>query len=566
MIARPPWEKPLRRRLRARGGRRRMPPVWLRQQAGLVVVGLFFHASLVVAAARLLGPGGGGTGGGIVAGLVGALLGPILQSIWRNQGWFAAWTPASPTALRRLQTREALPGLVGSSAVLVAVSMAGSLFSPDAGPGETAAGTTAALATGFLLSGGRISRLALWGGAIWTIGYCILSPWLLNDGSELAGRVVKGAVHAWLPVLPWSLACHGAPASPLQWLLPGTAMLISLREWRRSLAPAPGAAPERPSPAETEESGILDREPADEEPIEPASPELDEELRARLRKQVAFAWFGLTGYLPQRTAPWIDRVIWRWLTPRQRMISTLGSHSAFTWFAGTRRAALALALMAGVPWLWQGAARQAGFNAWLADRAYWILVGFLALAVVALIEGWPARRSRFQPWLEPMMVEGAGRFPAFALLPVTPGEWLRAAAKEWCVRSAWIATLWSLAIAAALPAFSPALPAGRAAAGLLAPWLLGPALFPLSAMNRLIRAVSGPFLRGHGFRLTAPAILAACACPLSTLAATFALATGRPPLFVIASAVAASTGWAGLAWTLGRCRDRRLDLKPKPLV
>lgn len=564
MMTRPAWERPLRRRLREkREGRGRLPG-WLREKAAMMVAGFGLFAVLTHLGAKLLGNGGGGTGAGIVAGLVGTFLGMKLRASWLDHLWLPEWTPASRTVTRRIQTRETLPSLFRWASVVLALSLGGSLVSRSAGGAEVMAAALLSMTTGFLLAGGRFSMIALLASGASTIGYGILSKWLAGVDGDGWDRVVKAAAQGWIPVMPWSLPHHGAAGGAVQWILLGGVLVLSLWEWWKSWLELESAPAElsHAAPTVTNEPDTAEERSGPESSEQPA---VDEDQRRNIRQQVAFAWFGLAGYLPDRPMPRIDRLIWRWLTPRQRMISTLGSHEAFDWFARTKWAASALAVMSGLAWLWKGLMERPGFSEWLDSHGYWGYVGLVALAAVAILNVWPSRGSRFKPWLEQMEAQGIGHFPSFALLPICPGEWLRSAAKEWAVRSAWMALLWTLAIAAALPAFSFEKSATTIIAWLLLPWLLGAALFPLSSMNRLVRAVSGPMLRCQGFSRTIPSILFGVLCPTASAAAALALGVAEFLVALILLSVAAATGWISLALTLNRCRNMRFDLKPKPL-
>lgn len=567
MIARPTWERPLRRRLREKREGRGRRPGWLREKAAMIFGGLVLFAVLTHLGAKLLGNGGGGTGAGILAGLIGAFLGMKLRACWLAHLWLPEWTPASRAVTRRLQTREVLPSLFRGVSAVLALSLAGSLLSRSAGGVEVMAAALLSMATGFLLAGGRFSMIALLASGASTIGYGILSKWLAGVDGDGWNRFVKASAQGWIPVMPWSLPHHGAAGGAVQWILLGGVLVLSLWEWWKcwqELESAP-ADLSHAAPTVTNEPDTAEERSGPESSEQAA---VDEEQRRNIRQQVAFAWFGLAGYLPDRPMPRIDRLIWRWLTPRQRMISTLGSHEAFDWFARTKWAASALAVMSALAWLWKGLMERPGFrfSKWLDSHGYWGFVGVVALAAVAILNVWPSRGSRFKPWLELMEAQGIGHFPSFALLPICPGEWLRAAAKEWAVRSVWMAGLWTLAIATVLPAFSFAGSAAAAVAWLALPWLMAAALFPLSAMNRLVRAVSGPMLRSQGFSRTIPSILFAVLCPTASAAAALALGIAHFLVALALLSVAAVTGWASLALTLDRCRNMRFDLKPKPLL
>jgi hypothetical protein len=562
MITRPAWERPLRRRLREKRQKRGRVPGWLKDQAGVIVIALILQVLLPMTAASMLGPGGGGTGTGILAGLVGALFGIGLRANWHSHRWLIEWTPATRSVVRRLQTREFLSVIIFPATVVLVLSMAGALASPAIGFGEVLAAAVVAMASGFLLCGGRVSMFILLASIVWTVGYCIVSPWLLDETAELATRVVKGAVLGWLPAMPWALCFHGAPQGGVQGVLLGVALVISLREWWHSWQ-EPTAAPaqstlagpvEMPDDVETSNAGEIGQ-----------SKPADEEQRTNIRQQVAFAWFGMAGYLPDRPMPWIDRLIWRWLTPRQRLISTLGSHDAFGWCAQTRWTALFLMLMSVLAWLPRWTRDHPGFDDWNRHLGFWYFVASLALAALVLISGWPSRRSRFQPWLELMEGPGIGHFPALALLPIGPGEWLRGVVKEWFVRAAWISLLCTLAILAGFPELltGGALPW---TIGLTAtPWLLFAVLFPLSVMNRLFHAVAGPNTRTYGLSLTLPALLSAVLGMVPAASAVLALGTGNHLFGLLSALIAVVMGGFSVWMTLLRCKSMRLDIKPKQL-
>lgn len=557
MITRPTWERPLRRRLSKALDRRGLPHGWLRENASLLTVWAIVQGVLMIAGEKQLGPAGGATGIAMAAGLAGAFLGFCVRSRWHHQAWLTEWTPASHEIARRIQTREVFGALAPIAVAVLAISGGIAAFSDSTGVIAALGAATLATTSGFLLSGGRISHALLCASGVWTGGYGLLSPWLLDEKGDMWERLVTGASLGWLPVLPWSIVYHESRTGTLQLMLLAVALAIALRDWWRSWQDrthVPAAVAFRalvtPEAEETEEEAA---EAADPRPS-------GEEQRAEIRKQVAFAWFGMAGYMPGQPMPRLDRWIWRWLTPRQRLISTLGSHDAFIWSAQTRWTFLSLAGLAALAWLPRLALRQADFGAWFDGHAFWLLIAIVALAAVAVMSGWPARRSRFQPWLEPMEAQGIGRFPGFAMLPVCPGEWIRAVAKEWTLRAAWVSLLWVLPVLAWVPLFAPD---GGAAWWILVPFLIHASLFPLAVMNRLIRSVSGSVFSSHGFSRTVPAVIAGFACVTVSLAAIGAAATGFAAASLALLLAAAGFGGFGLRLILLRCKGMRLDLRPK---
>lgn len=562
MIARPSWERPLRRRLRQKLENRGHAIGWVKENTALIAVWLVVQIVLMTEGEQQLGARGGATGIGIGAGLAGAFIALCLRSRWQHQAWLTEWTPASHAIVRRIQSRELLSQIAPIANTVLLTSVGIAALSPATGVVDALAAAWFALLAGFLLAGGRISTGILFASAIGVAGYSLLSPWLLDNSARWMTRLLHGAAAAWLPVLPWSNVVHGSPGGSLSWLAPGAALVISLREWRRSWTTAL-AHPARldfaaKSDEDYEAEEILEDNP-ESESQEPAA----EDQRKLIRQQVAFGWFGMAGYLPHRPMPPVDRWIWRWLTPRERLISTLGSHDAFGWFAQTRWAAISLVIMAGLGWLARWTRQQAVAGSWIDVPAYAWIAAFAAPVAVTLISGWPARRSRFQLWLDPMAAQGISRFPAFALLPISPGEWLCAAAKEWFARSCWISLLCSLAIMVGFPG----LVSGDAAPwsiGLVAlPWLLFTALFPISAMNRLLRAVAGPATRAYGLGFSLLASLSAFLGLFPMALAILALGTGRYSAGLMSAMSGVAIGAFSLWMTLLRCKSMRLDLQPK---
>jgi hypothetical protein len=366
----------------------------------------------------------------------------------------------------------------------------------------------------------------------------------------------------WLPILPWSLATHGTPTPALHQGLLAVAVVISLCEWRSAwnLRSTPaGDATGHAIPG-----GLGGAEPMDEpDPDEEEPPATaDEDQRQNIRQHVAFAWFGMAGYLPDGPLPRFERILWRWFSPRERFLSCLGSQQSWSWFPRTRWTAGSLAVMVILALLTPWLVRLPSLD----EHVLWLFVGYVTLAAIAIFTGWPDRDSSFQSWLDLMHTADLGLFPAFAVMPVTAGEWIRATAKEWTVRSLWIATLWMVAILLGFRGIIPEVSTSWLVAFAAIPWLILAAWFPLSVMYRLARAVSGPIFRGHGISRVLPALLTGVA-GLVAMAATF-MGIGAGNLMAALTSLAAAVllGAVSLWLTRQRCRGMKLDLKPKPLT
>jgi hypothetical protein len=561
MIARPSWEKPLRKKLR-KGRKRRVVPRWLADLGGAVVVLFILQCHLAHGGENTLGHGGGGTGIGAVSGLIGALLAISLRSRWQSHGWLLDWTPATPAAAWKLRTREHLRAIVTTVVVTMLLSCLAAGFNDQTSVTAAFAAGALSMGCGFLLAGGRISTGLLFVAIVLVFFYTVLNGWSGSGGSELSMRMAKGTDLMWLPVLPWSLATHGTPTPALHLGLLALVLMISLYEWRSawSLRSTPaGDAPELAIPGDPDSEELLDDPtPAGEEAPEAA----DEDQRQNIRQHVAFAWFGMAGYLPDGPMPGFERILWRWFSPRERFLSCLGSQQSFEWFPRTRWTAGTLVVMVIYPFLASWLNRQASSG----DYFFWLLAGFLALAAFAIFTGWPGRDSCFQSWLDHMHTADLGLFPAFAVMPVTASEWLGGAAKEWIARSVWISSLWSMAILLGCSSIAQPGTASWLVALTALPWLSLAAWFPLSVMHRLARAVSGPIFRSHGISRVLPALLLGVMGLIAMAAAFVGIGTGNVLIALMALAVAVLLGAISLRLTLQRCRDMKLDLKPTPLA
>ncbi|MCW1883516.1 hypothetical protein OKA04_02175 [Luteolibacter flavescens] len=337
-----------------------------------------------------------------------------------------------------------------------------------------------------------------------------------------------------------------------------SSMVISLFEWKSAWGRRGASSDAVEHPGAHSHPGILPWN--DEHASEEEAPEFpDEEQRKDIRQQVAHAWFGMAGFLPGGPMQKFDSLLWRWLTPRERFLSCLGSEQAAAWFPRTWKAATLLAVMVTLallmPWLEERLPTG--------DPAFWMLSTFVALTVFVVHSGWPGRDSGFQPWLEQMHTADLGHFPAFAVLPVTAGEWMRAAMKEWTLRSAWFALLWTIAILCGAKGLSPEVSSSWLMAYASVPWLVLATWFPLSMVHRMISAVSGAAFRSHGITRVLPALVAGLMSLIAGGATVFAIGKEMPLVAFTTIAVAALSGTFSLWQTRRRCSGMRLDIKPR---
>jgi hypothetical protein len=562
MIPRPAWEKPLRRRLK-RHREKTGVPAWLREYGFLTLILTGFHFALVAAGVGRWGPAGGGTAAGLLPGVVGALLAMYFRNKLQVDPWLTTWTPATDAVARRVRLRETLRPMGWITAgVLAVAAWAGSI---GGAPWSVSAGGAAlGMASGFLLAGGREPVVMLCLGALWCLGYTVVTGVIFDDPRTFNERVLAAAVIGWPPVLPWALATHDTAAPGFHLALLAVMAALSGLRWWQALRP-PVATPvesdlalmrteseEEDPPAAAGESEA----PAESEPV-------SEDRRREVRQNVAFGWYGLAGYLPQFPLSRLDRWTWRWLTPRERQLSAVGSQEAALWIHRTRWTAAALAAMALLAWLPYWLSDSPEYERWSHDYSFWYFMAHLGLAAIALVSGAPAKLSRFQVWLEPMQAQGLGFFATLSMLPVTTSEWSRAVAKEWSVRAAWLCLLWSLTIGIALPAVAPEAGLAAKAAALLLPWLAFAGWFPLSLLNRQVRAISGRAFAEHGFTRVVPALMCGVVCAIAAAGVSGAIATGHLDLAAAAGVTAAASGAACLRLARSRMAGMGFDMKPK---
>jgi hypothetical protein len=358
-------------------------------------------------------------------------------------------------------------------------------------------------------------------------------------------RAVAALPHFWVPSMPWSWGTMPVPYDSLQVVLVFVIFIMAIRqahaiwwEWNPPLV-----MEEMPEEAHAEET----------------DPATDDDVMTGVRQSVHHAWFGMAGYLPRTPAGWFDALVWRWLTPRERWLSCLGSNDAREWFGSSLRGVYCLIALALIFLLVP--------RAWVAEMTermpFFVFLIHGGLAIVAVFFLWPGRRSAIQVWLMAFRPEGLGQVPAMSMLPVTGREWLRAIGKEWLLRSLWSGGLFGLALAATLPVRVQAL-AGQYWLGLV-PGVLLVALFPLSMCRRVVMATAGAMLSDHGATRAFPALLGALGCLGAAVVAAGCGLLDEWGFAVLAVIALVAFGVASLWFSLGRIECTGLDQRPRNL-
>lgn len=559
MTGRPPWEVGLRKRLQQklpRQGPKKDRPVV--EAVAIVALGAFLIAVLGAGAD---GDAGRGAAVTLVTGSFGSIAGASLRARWFDGSLMLAFAPITPGGMRKIESRGAVPTLLRLFVSGLAMAALGSIpggahFIPKALP--AAAG---AMLIGACLASGRWGKYLLWTSFLGAIVWSILSIAQQDLGP---GSIRSGFTHAWLPALPWSLW-----AGDTSYLLPRLAVFavclgLSFREWRKAwvlsaeqlerlhkVEALPQAVEASAGQMQAGEPAIDHEEEEDRRPV----------LRSDLRATVSKGWVGMAGYVNPAWLTRLDWLAWRSMLPRQRLLWCLGLYGARGWMRNTLIGAGLLALAVALAWTMRLSAEN---KLGPAMKSYALLMIFPALiaAVIAASKCWPGHLSGFAPWLH-LFRPGFRAIPMIAIFPVSPRQWVGCAIREWLVRGAWTALIWSLA-ALAVGAIFAVEPMGfRYLFGwFMIPWLWLGAMMPVSVGGRLLRSCSGPLRGAHASSLVFVALLLFGLCAVATFATIIAFWQRYLPVFAGGIAVAFIAGWAGLQLALGIAGNMRLDAAP----
>lgn len=567
MIGRPPWEAVLRTRLRRKIPRRGPPkdrPVV--ETIALIAMGAFLIALLGIAADD---DAGRGTALTLVTGAFGSIAGTSLRARWYDGNLMLAFAPISPGGMRRIESRGALPTLLrlfGTGLAMAALGAVpgGPLFILQAVPAAACA-----MLIGAMLASGRWGKVILWASFLSGLAWSFL---LILENDLTGGTMRSGFLRAWIPALPWSLWV-GDYSDLLPRLAAFAACLaLCFREWRKAWVlseqqlqllhkaealphDVPAVAEEKAEvPAPAADHGTLLQEAGAEEDRRPV-------LRSDLRATVSKGWVGMAGYVNPAWLSRLDWLAWRSMVPRQRLLWCLGLYGARRWMQNTLIGAGLLAAAVLLVWTMRLSAENK-LGPVMNNYALLMIFPALIAAVIAASKCWPGHLSGFAPWLQ-LFRPGFRAIPMIAIFPVSPRQWVGCAIREWVVRGAWTAVIWSLA-ALAVGAIFAVEPLGfRYLFGwFMVPWLWLAAMMPLSIGGRLLRACSGPLRGTHASSMVFVALLFFGLCAVATFATILAFWQRYLPVFAGGIAVAAIAGWAGLQLALTVAGNMRLDAAP----
>ena len=282
-------------------------------------------------------------------------------------------------------------------------------------------------------------------------------------------------------------------------------------------------------------------------------------LRDDLHASVTRGWVGLAAYVHLDQISRFDRLLWKFLVPRQRMLSCLGIYRTRLWLRGVKIASALLAASVALVWTMR-LAMQDSLGPTKAE--YGVLLGLPALgfAVIAFASSAPGRNSTLEPWTQPFKPGFQRWIAPLAIFPISPGEWARCAGREYQVRACFVALISSIAAVATAPAFSTN-PSLREIFGwFMAPWLLLAAMLPFSVGCRLLRAHYGStqgFIVGSRLFLS---LVVMAISPAAVVVVIIGFELRHFPTVAGGLVVAAFAGWVGLRLAVATCGNMMADI------
>jgi len=373
VISQPAWERVLRRRLRQKAKKHASKGnLDVKDLIALTLVGACVIAGLSLAAVSDTGRMVAVT---LVTGACGTLLGAELRARWQDGIWLAPYAPVDIRGMRRVETRAALPNLIRIAVMGLLMAIFGSFAGWPFAVVKAVPVAASALVTGMVFSSGRWGKIILWASGLGATGWSVAEIMRKDLGP---GSIAHGYLDGWLPAFPLSLwAGDGALFLPRLAVF-ALALAVVSREWRKAWRGVEIAAAWNPQSPGNQS----DLPAAEETPIESHEAEETEDprpaLRDDVRATVTRGWVGLAGYVDGSQLGRIDKLLWKYLLPRQRMLSCLGIYGTKLWL---RRVKIAgILLIAGVALVWtMRLAMQNHFGPTMAK--YGVLLGLPALGI-----------------------------------------------------------------------------------------------------------------------------------------------------------------------------------------
>lgn len=555
MNCQPPWERALRRRLRlkAKKVQSKVTPD-IKEMIAMTLVGACVIAVLSLAADNDQGRMVAVT---VVTGALGTQLGGILRARWQDGICLAVFAPVNTRVMRMLETRNALSILIRYAVMGLIMGVLGCFAGWPSAAMKALPVAMTSMAIGMLFSSGRWGKTILWISGIGATGWSVAE---IKPGHLPSGSIAYGYLHGWLPAFPWSLWAGDTSIIMLRLPVFAASIAVVFFEWRKAWRGEDLVAAWNQD-AQGDESDLSNEEAA------PSNQPLESEeahdprpaLRADLRNSVTRGWIGLAAYLHWVHVGPIDKFLWKYLVPRQRMLSCLGIFGTRHWLRRVKIASGLLAASVALFWTMR-LSMQNHLGPTMAE--YGVLMGLpaLGLSVVAFACSSPGKHSTLAPWTEPFNPGLQRSIAPLAIFPISPGEWARCAVREWLVRASIVALIWSIAAVALALTFSTNDSLRELFGWFMAPWLWFAAMLPFSVGARLLRAHFGHTQGINvGSRLFLSFLMMAIS-PAAVVVVIIGFALQHFPIYAGGIATAVVTGWVGLLLAVKSCGNMRADI------
>lgn len=551
MIFQAPWERALRRRLRQKAGKHPSKSnLDVNAMIALTFVGACVIAGLSLAAASDTGRMVAVT---LVTGACGTLLGGELRARWQDGIWLAPYAPVDIRGMRMVETRAALPNLIRVGVMGLLMAVFGCFAGWPSAAVKSVPVAASAMVIGMVFSSGRRGKIILWASGLGATGWSAAEIMRHDLGP---GSIAHGYLYGWLPAFPWSLWAGDATLLLPRLTLFVAAIAVAFFEWRKAWRGVDLAAAWNPQVQENENDlPDAEAETIDLREAEDPRPALRDDVRATVTR----GWVGLAGYVYWSQLGRIDKLLWKYLVPRQRMLSCLGIYGTKLWLRSVKISSILLA--AGVALVWtMRLSMQNHLGPTMAE--YGVLLGLPALGIALFVFALssPGRNSTFEPWTKPFKPGFQRSIAPLAIFPISPAEWARCAVREWQVRASFVAMIWSIAAVAVGVGFSTDFSLRDLFGWFVTPWFWLAAMLPFSVGGRLLRAHYGS-TQGFvlGSRLFLSLVLMAIS-PAAIVVMMIGFMLQHVPTFAGGMAVAAVAGWAGLRLAVASCGNMRADI------
>lgn len=547
----PVWERSMRRRLRLKA--KSVGPKYHLDVKSMIALTFFGACVIAVCSMAAEKDEERMVAVTLVTGVHGTVLGRILRARWQDGVWFASYAPVNNREIKSLETRAALPNLIRWSGMGLMMAVLGCLAGFPSAMVKAMPVAASAMVIGMVFSSGRWGKIMLWVSGVGSTGWTFAE--MMNQDLR-HGSIAIGFLQGWLPAFPLSLWAGDAALLIPRLTVFVAAVAVIFFEWRKVWRgvdlPVEWSPQGQENPSDLPDA---DAEPIEAHETEDPRPALRDDVRATVTR----GWVGLAGYLRFNQIGWLDRLLWKYMVPRQRLLSCLGIYGTSCWLRRVKIASILLAVSVALFWTMR-LSMENYLGAMMTARGEMLVFPAIGIAFFAFAFSSPGSNSTFEPWTKPFKPGFQRSIAPLAIFPISPSEWARCAAREWQVRAIFVALIWSVATVAVALGFFTELSVRNLFGWFVAPWCWLAAMLPFSVGGRLLRAHYG---RAQGFilgtRLLLPLALMAIS-PAAIVVVIIGFALRHFPTYAGGITVAAVAGWAGLRLAVASCGNMRADI------